>query len=90
MGYPRGARVSQIRPNTPAAAVPLQVGDVILEFGETTVEDDAHLINIVSLSKVGEPVPIVVWRDRKSLKFQVKLETRNTTDTAGAPVVNPG
>ena len=60
-------------PNSPAEAAKLQVGDVILEFNHTPIEDDAHLINLVSLTEVGKTVPVVIFRDRKPMTVMVEV-----------------
>ncbi len=73
LGRVRGARISVIIPNSPAAAVPLRVGDVILRFNDVDIEDDAHLINVVSHTKVGSEVPVVVYREQKEVVFQIKV-----------------
>ena len=61
LGLPRpiGAQVTGVTPNSPAEAAKLQPGDVILEFNGTPVEDDAHLVNLVSLTEVGKTVPVL-------------------------------
>ena len=55
---PRGARVSEVNPNSPAAAAKLQKGDVIVQYGGVYVDNDSHLINLVSLTEVGREVPL--------------------------------
>ena len=78
LGLPRptGAQVSGITPNSPADTAKLQTGDVILEFNHTPVEDDAHLVNLVSLTEVGKTVPVVVFRDRKTFVVDVQVGDR--------------
>jgi len=78
LGLPRraGALVSNVTPNSPAAASDLREGDVILKVNDVTVEDDAHLVNLVSLSGVGEPVNLVVYRAGKVLAVKVKVAKR--------------
>ncbi|MEN6406405.1 MAG: trypsin-like peptidase domain-containing protein [Thermoguttaceae bacterium] len=78
LGLPRpiGAHVTGIRPGTPAEAAKLQVGDVILEFNHTPVEDDAHLVNLVSLTPVGKTVPLLIFRDRKPITILVEVDDR--------------
>jgi len=49
---------------------------VILEFNHTAVEDDAHLVNLVSLTPVGKTVPMLVFRDRKSFTVTVEVGDR--------------
>jgi serine protease Do len=75
LGLPRpvGARITSIVPNSPAESAKLQTGDVILEFNHTPVEDDAHLVILVSMTSVGKKVPIVVFRDRKPLDMTVEV-----------------
>ena len=70
---PRGAHVKGITPNSPAEKAKLQVGDVILEFGNVTVEDDDHLVNLVSLTKVDTSVSVVIFRDGKIQTVSVKV-----------------
>ena len=79
LGLPRpiGAHVTSITPNSPAVAANLQVGDVILEFNHTPVEDDAHLVNLVSLTPVGKTVPLLVFRDRKAFTVMVEVGDRS-------------
>ncbi|MCE5303587.1 MAG: trypsin-like peptidase domain-containing protein [Planctomycetaceae bacterium] len=78
LGLPRpvGAHVTGVRPGTPAEAAKLQVGDVILEFNHTPVEDDAHLVNLVSLTPVGKTVPLLIFRDRKPITILVEVSDR--------------
>jgi len=75
LGLPRlvGARVNYVMPNSPAEAAKLQVNDVILEFNNTPIEDDSHLSNVVSMTAVGQKVPVVVFRDRKPLVLEVEV-----------------
>jgi serine protease Do len=70
---PRGARISEIITGTPAAAADLRVGDVVLEYGPTRVEDDDHLVNLVGLTEAGREVPLLILRDGKQLRMNVKL-----------------
>jgi membrane-associated protease RseP (regulator of RpoE activity) len=79
IGLPRvqGARVSGITPNSPAALSKLTVGDVILQFDGVPIEDDNHLVNQVSLTPVGKDIPVVVFRQGKSVSLKA---VRNTTD----------
>ena len=75
LGLPRlvGARITSVIPSSPAEAAKLQPDDVILEFNHTPIEDDAHLVNLVSLTKVGKRVPVVIFRDRKPLNMTVEV-----------------
>jgi serine protease Do len=55
----------------------LRPGDVILQFNGIAVEDDAHLVNIVSLTEVGKTVPLLVFRDRKAFTVTVEVADRS-------------
>ena len=80
LGLPRllGAHVSAITPGSPAEAAKLQLGDVIVEFDGVSIEDDAHLVNMVSLTEVGKMVTLLVFRDRQT--FSVTLEVGDRSD----------
>jgi serine protease Do len=77
LSRPIGARVTDVTAESPAAAAKLRAGDVILQFDNIPVEDDSHLVNLVNLTEVGREVPLVVFRDRKSIQVNVGLEERS-------------
>lgn len=72
----RGARVLEVYPNTPAARARFRPNDVVLEFNGREVLDESHLINMVSLSDIGRPAEVVIWRDSKRLEIEVDLTDR--------------
>jgi serine protease Do len=72
-----GARVIAVTKASPAEAARLQIGDVILQIDGTRVEDDAHLINLVSLIEVGKKVALVIFRDGKTLNVTVEVGDRS-------------
>jgi len=74
---PVGARVSEIIPHSPAAAANLQPGDVILEFDHVPVEDDGHLVNMVSLTEIGKEVPLVIFREREPTVVKIAVGDRS-------------
>jgi serine protease Do len=79
LGLPRaeGAHITGVTPNSPASAAHLQIDDVIVEFNGVSVDDDAHLVDLVSLTDVGKAVPIVVFRDRKLVHLTVRVGDRS-------------
>jgi serine protease Do len=85
LGLPRpvGAHISGIIPNSPAEAAKLLPGDVILEFNHTPIEDESHLINIVSLTEIGKIVPVVIFRDRRPMTVMVELGDASKYSEAG-------
>lgn len=72
-----GARVTGVTTNSPAANAKLQIDDVILKFGEIPVDNDSHLVNLVGLTEVGKEVPVLVFRDKKSMTLMVTVGDRS-------------
>ena len=66
-----GARIRSIIPDTPAEWSGLKVGDVILTFNETEVEDELHVTHLVAQSAIGKPVVMRINRDGKMLNITV-------------------
>ncbi|MGC3966811.1 MAG: trypsin-like peptidase domain-containing protein [Pirellulales bacterium] len=72
LGLPRrvGAHVIRITPGSPAESSAIQVGDVILTFNGIPIDNDSHLVNIISLTKVGTQVPVGLFRSGKTLELK--------------------
>jgi serine protease Do len=70
---PRGARITQIIPGSPSEAAKLQEGDIILRYNGVRIDNDSHLISLVSLTEVGKDVPLQVFRDRRMMEVLVKV-----------------
>ncbi len=73
---PVGARVSAVTAGSPAAVAGMQVGDVILQYGDVSVENDVHLVNLVAQTPVAEEVELLVYRERKSIPIKLKVAKR--------------
>ena len=87
----RGARVLEVYPNTPASSANLQFNDVILSFNGIDVQDENHLINLVSLTPVGRRVRVVVWRDSQRMTLEVLLADRSELEQRSeVPRMQPG
>jgi serine protease Do len=67
-----GAKIKSIEPNAPADQAGLKVGDIVLTFGNTEVEDDLHLVHLVADAKIGEPIPAQVNRDGNTMNVIIK------------------
>ncbi len=63
LSSPVGALVKSIKADSPAALAGIRVGDVIVEFDGTRVENDGHLVKTVSLTPVGSTVGMVIYRN---------------------------
>jgi serine protease Do len=73
---PEGARLSGVVAKSPAEAAKLQRDDIILQFNGVPVEDDSHLMFLVSLVEVGKDVPITVFRGGQPVQLSVKVGDR--------------
>jgi serine protease Do len=74
---PQGARVTGITKNSPAETAKISIDDVILEFDGTRVEDDNHLINLVSLTPVNKDVELRLLRGSRPLTLRVRVGNRD-------------
>ena len=72
-----GAYIISITPNSPAAISDLRVGDVVLEFNKRRVHNDSHLVTRVSLTTIGEKVPVRIFRRGSFQTVFVKISNRS-------------
>ncbi|MFN9268689.1 MAG: PDZ domain-containing protein [Planctomycetaceae bacterium] len=87
----QGARVLKVNDNTPASRANLQVDDVVLTFDGVEVQDESHLINLVSLTPVGRKVKVVVFRNGKHISIDVTVDDRSQLDRSQGPApAEPG
>jgi serine protease Do len=63
LGKARGALVSNVEPNAPAAKAGLQTGDVIVAFNGKPIAESGELPTIVADVKPGETATARVWRN---------------------------
>jgi serine protease Do len=82
LSRPIGALVSGVDPRSPAEAIGLQKGDLILQFNHVEVEDDDHLVTVVGLSPIGQDVPILVLRKGKTYPTMITVASRPTPEQA--------
>lgn len=73
----RGARVTEVYQDTPAAAAKLRYNDVILNFDGYDIEDQNHLIHLVSLTPLNKRVRLEVLRNGKRVSIYVELTDRS-------------
>lgn len=73
----RGAHVTGVTAGGPAEAAHLQRGDVVLRFNDVRVENDTHLVYLVSLTEVGREVPVEVFRNGQALQVNVKVGNKS-------------
>jgi serine protease Do len=87
----QGTRVTEVYPNSPASRTNLQFDDVILTFDGIEVQDENHLINLVSLTAIGKEIRLTVWRGGRKVTLKIVLTDRKEMpqQTSEAPT-EPG
>ena len=76
MTRPVGARVTGITPGSPAEEIGLLPNDVILEFAGNPIEDDDHLVSMVSMTPTNQKVRVRVFRNGQPLSLEVTVASR--------------
>jgi serine protease Do len=71
---PRGALVSAVEKDGPAAKGGVKPGDVILEVGDQPIEQSAELSNAIAATAPGKDAELTVWRGGKARELTVKVE----------------
>jgi S1-C subfamily serine protease len=76
---PEGAYIIDVLADSPAEKSELQKGDIITDFNDTKIkgENTDVLQKMISETKAGASVTITIWRDNKTIKKTLKLETYN-------------
>lgn len=81
----QGVLISEIMPNTPAAAAGVKAGDIVTTFAGKRVTTPEELREQVEMSKVGSSQPLVVIRNGKEITLTVALQPRpKSEEMAGA------
>jgi len=76
MVRPVGARVEGVTREAPADLAGVRPDDVILEFDGTPVEDDDHLMSLVSVTPVDRTVELVIFRGRERIPLRMPVASR--------------
>jgi len=76
----RGALVSQVEPNSPAAKAGVKVGDVIAELDGRKVSDAGQLQVAVGQKRPGTVIKLGVVRDGKNMSVPITLEAMGARD----------
>lgn len=71
---PRGALVSRVIADSPAAKAGFEAGDIILKFNGREVDASSDLPPIVGSTEVGKTAPVEIMRKNKSETLRVKIE----------------
>ncbi len=70
---PKGALITNVLEDTPAEAVGLEAGDVILSVDGEMVDLSSDLPFMIGRRKSGDQVTLEVWRDKQEMEFEVTL-----------------
>jgi serine protease Do len=73
-----GALAESVSPNTPAARAGVQDGDVIVKFGDHSINSFTDLEKAVAITKPGTTVPVDVMRDGKPVRLNITVIERPT------------
>lgn len=73
LGQPRGALVSRVMPDTPAAEAGLQAGDIILSFNGRAIRDSSELPPLVGAADVNSTATMEVFRDGRSRNLNINI-----------------
>jgi serine protease Do len=82
LGKPRGALVSSVNLDGPAAKAGVQQGDVILSFDGKDVPDMHRLPLMVAETEVDKAVPMTVFRKGETVNLTVKIAELQAKDDA--------
>jgi serine protease Do len=82
LGKPRGALVSSVSADGPAAKAGIQQGDVVLTFDGKDVPDMHRLPLMVAETDVDKTVPITVFRKGQEVALKVKVGELQAKDDA--------
>ncbi|WP_028217819.1 DegQ family serine endoprotease [Paraburkholderia oxyphila] len=82
MDKPRGALVSSVDSNGPAAKAGLKPGDVILAVNGEPVGDSSDLPSLIAGMKPGTKADIQVWRDKSTKDFSATIGSLSDSKVA--------
>ena len=68
-----GVPIRSVRPDSPAAAAGLQVGDIIVKIGKTDIKQYADLIQFLQASQAGRQIRLSVVRGEEQIELQATL-----------------
>ena len=87
----RGAEVTNVAEDSPAAKAGIKEADIVLEYDGTPVQGIEQLTRLVRETPVGRQVKIAVWRSGAAQTLTAAIEARKGTAIRynGRPIVVP-
>ena len=79
----RGALVTIVNANGPAAKAGIQPGDVIIDFNGRPVEDNVALVSMVVATRPGTSVPVTIVRGNERRTLNVTVDELDLEAEAG-------
>lgn len=76
-----GVLVYQVISESPASKAGIRDGDIVKSYGATPIKHSRELINLVSLSRAGQKIPVVLLREGKQQTVQVEIGERPTDES---------
>lgn len=73
LNHPKGALVSQVMPDSPAAKAGVKEGDIILSYNGHDLLNSSQLPPLVGASTVNGKAELVILRNREEITLQVAL-----------------
>ncbi len=67
---------SAVATNSPASKAGIKSGDIITQFGETKIDSNHQLSDIIRNYNIGDVVDVKIFRGSQTLDFKVTLEER--------------
>jgi serine protease Do len=88
----RGARVTGVEENSPASKANFLADDVVLSFNGVDVQDENHLINLVSLTPIvkDQRIKVSIWRNGKLATLEIELVEKAAKNQQSSLPDRPG
>ncbi len=85
-----GAAVITVTPESPASAAGLQPKDVILSYNNQTIRNPSQLLSLVQRSRIGEKVPLKLWRAGGTVEIEATIAESRTAPPASSSTASNG
>jgi len=70
----KGALITEVMPNSPAEKAEMEKGDIIIGFGDKSINNIEELVKEIQKKKIGEKARVLLLRGDRQWKVDVKLD----------------
>lgn len=70
---PQGAYIQTVVPDSPADRAGVKEGDIMTKFDNQVVKEGQELAGLISKKKVGDTIPLTIWRDGNTINASATL-----------------